>query len=83
MNIKINEIKHAIKDIEKSIIPVVGGFSLTIALLVLQKQIPRKPNAFDGHFCGSCNGKLARQTDLVQQKYCHHCGQKLDWEEKE
>lgn len=53
--------------------------SENIKLEALEKQIPKKPNRFDGYFCGNCNGRLARQTDLIYQKYCHHCGQKIDW----
>ena len=47
----------------------------------LEKQIPKKPNRFAGYTCRGCNGRLARQTDLVNQMYCHHCGQKLQWGE--
>ena len=43
------------------------------------KGLPKKPNKFDGYQCPECGGKLARQTDLVRQKYCHHCGQELMW----
>lgn len=42
---------------------------------------PMKPDRLDGFRCRNCSGKLARQTDLVRQKYCHHCGQKLKWED--
>ena len=55
---------------------------IDLAIKALEKQIPKKPNKFDGHYCKRCNSKLARQTDLVKQKYCHHCGQKLDWSEE-
>ncbi len=47
----------------------------------MKKQDPMKPDRLDGFRCRNCSGKLARQTDLVGQKYCHHCGQKLDWED--
>lgn len=50
-----------------------------LVIEVLEKQIPKKPNNFDGYYCRNCNGKLARQTNLVYQKYCHHCGQKICW----
>ena len=52
-----------------------------IAIEAMKKQIPMKPDRLDGFQCRSCSGRLARQTDLVRQKYCHHCGQKLDWED--
>lgn len=48
---------------------------------LLEKQIPKKPNRFEGYTCRECNGRLARQTDLVNQMYCHHCGQKMKWGE--
>ena len=53
------------------------------AIAALEKQIPKKPNKFDGYQCQICCGKLARQTDLVNQKHCHYCGQKLDWSVEE
>ena len=52
-----------------------------IAIEAMRKQIPMKPERLDGFRCRNCSGKLARQTDLVGQKYCHHCGQKLKWED--
>lgn len=48
----------------------------------LEKQIPKPPNRFDGYSCPGCKGRLARQTDLVNQQYCHHCGQALKWEQE-
>ena len=55
--------------------------SVELAIEAMEKQDPMKPDRLDGFRCRNCSGKLARQTDLVGQKYCHHCGQKLDWEE--
>ena len=55
--------------------------SVEFAIKAMEKQEPMKPNRLDGFRCRNCSGKLARQTDLVRQKYCHHCGQKLDWED--
>lgn len=48
----------------------------------LEKQVPKKPNRFAGYTCRECKGRLARQTDLVNQKYCHHCGQAVDWSDE-
>jgi len=48
-----------------------------------EKQIGKKPNKFDGYQCVLCNKRLARQTDLINQAYCHHCGQKQKWGEEE
>ena len=45
----------------------------------VEKQIPKKPDNLCGYSCRACSGRLARQTDLVNQKYCHHCGHKIDW----
>ena len=46
---------------------------------IKKRDTEMKPERLDGFRCRNCFGKLARQTDLVGQKYCHHCGQKLDW----
>ena len=45
----------------------------------IDKETPVKPTNYCGYACRVCNGRLARQTDLVKQNYCHHCGQKVDW----
>lgn len=55
--------------------------SVELAIEAMEKQDPMKPDRLCGFSCRNCSGKLARQTDLVRQKYCHHCGQKLDWED--
>ena len=55
--------------------------AIRLAKEVFVKQKPMKPDRLDGFSCRNCSGRLARQTDLVRQKYCHHCGQKLDWED--
>lgn len=55
--------------------------AIRLAKEVFVKQEQMKPDRLCGFSCRSCSGRLARQTDLVRQKYCHHCGQKLDWED--
>ena len=45
------------------------------------KDTPMQPTNLCGYACRICNGRLARQTDLILQKYCHHCGQRVDWGE--
>ena len=50
---------------------------------IKKRDTEMKPERLDGFRCRNCFGKLARQTDLVGQKYCHHCGQKLDWTNEE
>ena len=52
-----------------------------IAIEAMKKQVAMKPDRLCGFSCRNCSGRLARQTDLVRQKYCHHCGQKIEWEE--
>jgi hypothetical protein len=53
--------------------------AVKMGIAALEKQIPQKPTNLMGYACRECNGRLARQTDLVKQKYCHHCGQALKW----
>lgn len=57
------------------------GDARSILTDLIDKDTAMKPDRLDGFRCRNCSGKLARQTDLVGQKYCHHCGQKIDWED--
>ena len=57
------------------------GDTRSILTDLVDENTATKPDRLDGFRCGNCSGKLARQTDLVRQKHCHHCGQKLDWED--
>ena len=55
-----------------------------MAIQALEKQIPKKPIyiANLGYaalwLCPVCERRIVR-SDL---KYCHHCGQKLDWSDE-
>ncbi len=51
--------------------------ALEMAIFALEKQIPSK---FDKVFCPRCNTYL----ELYEgESYCCHCGQKLDWRNKD
>lgn len=68
-----------------------------VAIESMEKQIPKKPifvdvrfrhhgkNVSDGqsldkcYKCPNCNTHIFHVWD--SEKYCDHCGQKLDWEE--
>lgn len=55
--------------------------STKIAILALEKQIPKKPDfTEDKEFalCPCCNGNGLAD----KQEYCDNCGQKLDWSEE-
>lgn len=48
----------------------------------VRKSIPAAPEACKGKFttysCGQCGGVVSYGTD----KYCSHCGRKIDWSDK-
>lgn len=54
---------------------------------LLNKQIPRKPDAIDdalGFFeCPSCKKAINYGADRTDHKYCLNCGQSLDWGDEE
>lgn len=64
---------------------------LETAISALEKQIPKKLKTTEvGRFglvflCPSCENEIAMIWDSVlqkgeyKQKYCHYCGQALDW----
>ena len=66
---------------------------IIIAIKALEKQIPKKLKTTEvGRFglvflCPSCENQIAMIWDSVlqkgkyKQKYCHYCGQALDWSE--
>lgn len=50
----------------------------------LEKQIPTKPNYYDGrYFCAECGDEL--ETYLFSRciSYCNSCGKAHDWSEVE
>ena len=52
-----------------------------IAIKALEKQIPKKPLRDYCLHCPRCEEEAYWNTEDGQQKfkYCHNCGQKLDW----
>ena len=50
----------------------------------LEKQIPEKPvgdlKSVPHYRCPKCFGGVKMYEDSIVYPYCHHCGQKLDWE---
>lgn len=69
--------QEAIKYIQEH--NTISGNVKDIAIEALEKQIPKKPNDYDGEikvgFCPDCDNVV---TDNY---YCEHCGQALDWSE--
>ena len=59
-----------------------------IAIKALEKQIPKKPKKIeaegfrytDVYRCPLCGGNFSG-TGIAD--YCYHCGQKLDWSDRE
>lgn len=68
--------------------------AVKIATYVLEKQIPKKlkkkeENQYSTFYdCPCCGGYLVSKIDGElcgghEYKYCHHCGQALDWSDTE
>ena len=55
--------------------------SIKTAIKALEKQIPKKPLRDYCLHCPRCEEEAYWNTEDGQQKfkYCHNCGQKLDW----
>lgn len=61
--------------------------STKIAILALEKQIPKKPVKSENqvvryvntYYCPICNLGI---TGTNIAKWCYHCGQKLDWSDE-
>lgn len=62
---------------------------MKVAIEALEKQIPKKPLEQQIGFCGfrlvcpECEQPIARYFNKreYKPKYCHNCGQALDWSE--
>ena len=62
---------------------------IEIILKVLEKQMPKKPMVWSDHFgdltlvCPSCEKPITNvwSNQNYKPKYCHYCGQRLDWSE--
>ena len=78
-------IDEAIKDIKENIQPSVGGTSLKMAIVALERMKPKKPNRVKNKFyemfvCPKCNHRLGNTVMAYQSKCCDVCGQVIDWE---
>lgn len=53
-----------------------------MAIQALEKQTPKKPLRDYCWHCPNCEEETYWDTDYGQQKfrYCHNCGQKIDWD---
>lgn len=55
-----------------------------LVIKALEKQIPKKPydtsKTYTGDRIGVCSNCKHYTVVLEQERYCNHCGQRLDWE---
>ena len=60
------------------------GQALEIALVSLEKQIPKKPvKTLDGSLACECGLVLQVKNKRRCLYCCHNCGQAIDWEGEE
>lgn len=55
-----------------------------IAILAIEKQIPKKPNGTDRAYimrCPNCSAVVMQNLSSEQTDYCIRCGQAIDWAE--
>ena len=53
-----------------------------LAIEALEKQIPTKPNYYDGrYFCAECGDELETYLFSMCISYCSSCGKAHDWSE--
>lgn len=82
----IKEIKVAIAEIEWAY-PMNYAAAFDKAVEALEKQIPQKPMMIESDYgdriyaCNSCKRPIVNvwSRDDYKPKYCHYCGQRLDW----
>lgn len=82
----INTIEHGCVYRDKR-----GGEALEIAVIALEKQIPKKPINVEKHYyeCPCCKQDLGVSDDDIfvyenhTPMYCSNCGQALDWSDTE
>lgn len=65
-----------------------GSEALKIAVIALEKQIPKVAEHEDGvwSICPCCGGSVCNDTEHAVNRevsYCEHCGQAIDWENSE
>lgn len=57
--------------------------TLEMAIQSLEKQIPKKPIPGGLYSCPNCEKLLGYGAFEPKGLYCKHCGQKLDWGDKD
>lgn len=61
--------------------------ALDMALLALQKQLPKKPiepqEDYGTFKCPNCGGLIYTTDEFETHKFCLMCGQDLDWRMKD
>lgn len=62
--------------------------ALEIAVIALEKQIPKVAEHEDGvwSICPCCGGSVCNDTEHAVNRevsYCEHCGQAIDWKNSE
>lgn len=89
----MNEIERAIKEFKelKYVSRDLKVEHINLAISALEKQVPKKPtnitelrnvlnlNTINYGICPSCKNEVNDDNNT----YCHHCGQKIDWEVRE
>ena len=91
-NVKNNFVQNLA---ENAYINMCSVEEMNIAIKALEKQIPKKPIVnseiyhyvdYEELFCPCCKSRIIARLDGEfiagkKQKYCHECGQALDWSE--
>lgn len=87
--------KEALEILYKGIAPnpTANNECIKLCKNALEKQIPKKPKVKEETYsrfydCPSCGGYLVSKIDGElcsgqKYKYCHRCGQALDWSDSE
>ena len=90
----IETIKIAIAEVEWNY-PLNYAVAFEVAIEALEKQIPKKPTekaqeGFDFEIahclvCSYCNASIVNVWSKAEYrpKFCHYCGQALDWSDTE
>lgn len=88
--------EEAIKTIEIAIVEVEWNYPMDYAIAfenaisAIEKQIPKKPIMIGDNYsrvlsCDSCKKTIVNVWNVSEYKpkYCHYCGQALDWSDEE
>lgn len=55
-----------------------------MAIYYLRKWIPKQPLRIGLCICSGCGARIEkREVNGYKTEYCYHCGQAIDWSEKE